>query len=182
MSDPVTDKNTHDDLPAREKIRELHKLIDGIEIAMLTTRDVSGHLMARPMATQQHQDAVHVWFMTSSESHKVEEIGSDPAVNVSYMNASKEWISISGTATLNRDRDRIREFYKPDWKAWFSDDGGDRNGGPQDPRIVLIEIKANHVTYFKVNEPRPLVLFEIARAALTKSTPNIGSIRHLDPT
>ena len=179
MPDPVTAKNTH--VPEREKLRELHKLIDGIEIAMLTTRDASGRLMARPMATQQHQDATDIWFMTSSETHKIEEVESDSAVNVSYMNASREWISISGTATLNHDRARIRELYKPDWKAWFNDEGGDRNGGPEDPRIMLIEVTANHVTYFKVNEPRPLVLFEIARAALTKSTPNIGAIRHLDP-
>ncbi len=33
------------------------------------------------------------------------------------------------------------------------------------------------MTYFKVIEPRPFVLFEIARAALTKATPKVGAIR-----
>ena len=181
MSDPVTQKNTHDDVPTEKKVEELHKLIDGVEIAMLTTRDASGRLIARPMATQAHDGAADVWFMTSSETHKVEEIESDPEVNVAYLNGSKEWISISGTARLSHDRSKIREMYKPDWKAWFDDRGGAYDGGPDDPRIALIEINAEHVTYFKVNEPRPIVLFEIARAALTKSTPNLGAIRHLDP-
>jgi general stress protein 26 len=181
MSDPVSAQNTHDDVPTDKKISELHKLIDGINVAMLTTRDAFGRLIARPMATQSHEEAADLWFMTSSETHKVEEIDSDSDVNVSYINGSKEWISISGTARLNTDRARIRKLYKPDWKAWFQDEGGDRNGGPDDPRIVLIEITAYHVTYFKVNEPRPFVLFEIGRAALTKTTPKVGAIRHLDP-
>ena len=181
MSDPVSNRNTHDDVSKEKKISELRKLIDGIDIAMLTTRDASGRLVARPMATQTYDAAVDIFFMTSSETNKVKEIDNDPEVNVSYINGSKEWISISGTAILNHDRARIRKLYKPDWKAWFQDEGGDRNGGPDDPRIVLLEVAANHVTYFKVNEPRPIVLFEIARAAVTKSTPKLGAIRHLDP-
>jgi len=180
MADPVTTKNTEDDVPSEKKIAELHKLIDGIEIAMLTTRDLQGRLIARPMATQAHTGASDIWFMTSSLTHKVEEIDNDADVNVAYMNGQKEWISISGTARLDHDRARIHELYKPSWKAWFEDEGGDRDGGPDDPRIVLIDITAEHVTYFKVNVPRPIVLFEIARAAVTNTIPKLGAIRHLD--
>ncbi len=181
MADPTTEKNTNDDVSVATKLAELHALIDGIEIAMLTTRDADGRLIARPMATQSFDGPADLWFMTSSETHKVEEIDGDAEVNVSFMNGAKEWISISGTARLDADRERIHELYKPDWKAWFDDRGGDENGGPDDPRIVLIDVTAYHVTYFKHDRPRPLVLLEIARAAVSRSTPNVGTIRHIDP-
>ncbi len=179
MADPVT-TNTHDDVPSAKKLDELHRLIDGIAIAMLTTRAADGGFNARPMATQEHSEGADVWFMTSVETQKVAEIEADSDVNVAYVNGtSREWVSISGTATIDRDRERIRRMYKPDWKAWFEDLGGDRNGGPNDPRIVLIDVRAHHVTYFKLNEPRPIVLLKIARAALSRSVPKVGDIRHL---
>ncbi len=68
-----------------------------------------------------------------------------------YNNKSREWVSVSGTARIVTDRDLIRTLYKPDWKAWFGDEGGDRNGGPNDPRLVLIEVEAHEVTYLKSN-------------------------------
>ena len=34
-----------------------------------------------------------------------------------------EWISVSGLATVSRDRQKIRELYAPDWKAWFPEEG-----------------------------------------------------------
>ncbi len=180
MADPVT-ANTHDDVPNTKKLDELHKLIEGIDIAMLTTCAADGQLNARPMATQSHSSGGDVWFMTSVETQKVAEIRENADVNVSYVNGgSREWVSISGTATIDQDPDRIRELYKPDWKAWFEDLGGSRDGGPNDPRIALINVQAYHVTYFKLNEPRPIVLFKIARAALTRSVPIVGDIRHLD--
>ena len=36
----------------RGSVEELWKLVEGIEIAMLTTRRPDGHLVSRPMATQ----------------------------------------------------------------------------------------------------------------------------------
>jgi general stress protein 26 len=32
---------------------------------------------------------------------------------------TREWISVSGLATISRDRQKIRELYAPDWKMWF---------------------------------------------------------------
>ncbi len=181
MADPVT-ANTHDNVSNAKKFDELHRLIDGIDIAILTTRAEDGQLNSRPMATQSRSSGADIWFMTSGETNKVSEIGANADVNVSYVNAgSREWVSISGTATLNQDPAKIRELYKIDWKAWFEDLGGSRNGGPADPRIMLINVRAHHVTYFKLNEPRPIVLFKIARAALTKSVPIVGDMRHLEP-
>jgi len=178
MGDKAVAKNTDDAVPTDKKLDDLYDLIDGIEIAMFTTRRADGHLVSRPMATQERTSGVDLWFMTNIESHKLDDLMSDPHVNLAYYkDRSREWVSVSGLATVTADRELVRELYKPDWKAWLGDDGGDRDGSANDPRIALILVEAESVTYMKVTKPKPVVLFEVARAMVTGSTPKVGNIR-----
>ena len=97
-----------------------------------------------------------------------------------FSQGSREWVSVSGTATLSRNPQRIRELYEPDWKAWLGDKGAPYDGGPDDPRIVLIDVHAHHVNYFKAKDSRQVMLFKVAKAMLTGEKPNLGEVRHLD--
>jgi general stress protein 26 len=169
-----------DDAPLTKKLDELYALIDGIEICMFTTRRPDGHLVSRPMATQTQAEGSDLWFVTDVESHKLDELESDPHVNLAYYrDRTKEWVSVSGTAIVSQDRKAIRELYRPDWKAWFGDEGGDRDGGPDDPRLALILVDVHSVTYLKVDKPRPVVLFEVLKGMVTGQAPNIGVERSL---
>jgi general stress protein 26 len=178
MADKATDKNRDDTVSTEKKLDDLYELIDGIEIAMFTTRRADGHLVSRPMQTQERTSGVDLWFMTNVEAHKLDDLVNDPHVNLAYYkDRSREWVSVSGLATVSRDPELVRELYKPDWKAWLGDEGGDRDGSPADPRIALILVEAESVVYMKVTKPRPVVLFEVAKGILTGSPPNVGSIR-----
>ena len=180
MGDKSVAKNTDDAVSTEKKLDDLYDLIDGIEIAMLTTRRSDGHLVSRPMQTQERETGLDLWFMTNVETHKLDDLMSDPHVNLAYYNnRSREWVSVAGLATVSTDRDLIRELYKPDWKAWLGDDGGNRDGSADDPRIALILVDAESVTYMKVTKPKPVVLFEVARAMVTGSPPKVGSIRNV---
>ena len=164
-----------------KKLDELYDLIEGIEIAMFTTRRPDGHLVSRPMATQERVSGADLWFVTDVSSNKLDELETDSHVNLAYYNLkSREWVSVAGLATVTQDRNLIKELYKPDWKAWFGDEGGDRNGGPDDPRLALILVEAHSVEYLKVDKPRPLVLFEVAKGIVTGSTPNVGEQKSLN--
>jgi general stress protein 26 len=163
-----------------KKLDDLYELIDGIEIAMFTTRRPDGHLVSRPMATQTQAEGSDLWFVTDIESQKLDELEFDPHVNLAYYrDGSREWVSVSGTATVSRDRRAIHDLYRPDWKAWFGDEGGERDGGPDDPRLALILVDVESVTYLKVNKPRPVVLFEVVKGMVTGSRPNVGEERSL---
>ena len=130
------------------------------------------------MQTQERESGVDLWFMTNIEAHKLDDLMNDPHVNLAYYdNSSREWVSVAGIATVSTDRDLVRELYKPDWKAWLGDDGGERDGSANDPRIALILVDAEAVTYMKVTKPKPVVLFEVAKAMVTGSPPDVGSIR-----
>ena len=163
-----------------KKLDELYALIDGIEIAMFTTRRADGQLVSRPMATQERVTGTDLWFVTDILSSKLDDLAYDSHVNLAYYNnKSREWVSVAGTAQVTQDRNLIRELYKPDWKAWFGDEGGTRDGGPGDPRLALILVEAQSVEYLVVDKPRPIVLFEVVKGMVTGSTPDVGEQRHL---
>jgi general stress protein 26 len=163
-----------------KKIDDLYDLIEGIETAMFTTRGPNGQLVSRPMATQNRIEGADLWFVTNTETHKLEELALDPHVNCAYYNnRSHEWVSVSGVAHVSKNRNRIRQLYQENWKAWFEDNGGDKDGGPNDPRIALIMVEADFATYMKVTKPRPIVLFETIKAKVTRSPAPMGDVKEV---
>ena len=167
----------HDATPAstETKLDQMYGLVEGIEIAMFTTRRPDGHLVSRPMATQARAAGADLWFVTEGETHKMDELEHDAHVNVSYYrDKSREWVSVSGTARVVKDRAKIHELYRPDWRAWFTDQGGGRDGGPDDPRLTLVAVDAHSVVYMKNDTPRPVVLFEVVKGMVTGQQPDVG--------
>jgi hypothetical protein len=62
----------------------------------------------------------------------------------------------------------------------MGDEGGERNGGPDDPRIVLIEVEAQSAHYLKSTQPRIVALFSVAKAIITGNPPKAGDMGLLD--
>ena len=180
MANKAEDRNRDNEVPLEKKLDDLYKLIDGIEIAMFTTRRPDGQLVSRAMQVQERTAGTDLWFMTNIESNKLEELASDPHVNLAfYKDRTREWVSVSGTAIISRDKRVIGALYKPDWKAWLGDEGGERDGSADDPRIALVLVEATSVTYSKKDRPAPLVLFEIAKGMVTGQPPKVADLREL---
>lgn len=157
-----------------KKLDELYELIAGIEIAMMTTRWRDGRLVSRPMATQEPQSDADRWFVMDRDTHKLDGIEADPNVNLAYYDGgTREWVSVSGRARVSNNRDRIRELYAPDWRMWFEDEGGERNGGPEDPRLRLILLEVDSVIYAKKTSSRPVALFELEKGFVTGEQPDL---------
>ena len=168
-------------IPTDKKLDQLYSLIDGIDIAMMTTRTANGELVSRPMQVQGRDPGTDLWFVTAVDSGKCKEIAAEPHVNLAFYNdGSREFVSVNGTARVTQNRAKIRELYKPDWKAWFQDEGGAHDGSPDDPRIALIEVDALSATYLKSDTPRPIALFKVAAALITGKPPQIGVMGELN--
>ena len=164
----------------KTELDKFYELADEIEIAMLTTRRVDGHLRSRAMANQKRADGADLWFVTTDGSSKLHDLQHDPHVNLSYLKpSSMEWISVSGTATISHDRGKIRELYAPDWKMWFPDEGDPRHGTAEDPRMVLIGVTVHAAEFLEVNKPKPVVLYEMVKGWVTGSDPDIGEMHQL---
>ncbi|MGZ8490802.1 MAG: pyridoxamine 5'-phosphate oxidase family protein [Gemmatirosa sp.] len=182
-SDRTQDKNWDNEVPLEKKLDDLYALIDGIEVALFTTRRADGQLVTRPMQVQRRTAGTDLWFMTNVESHKLEELATDAHVNCGfYKDRTREWVSVSGSARITQDRQIIRDLYQADWRAWLGDEGGARDGGPDDPRIALVLVEANSVIYSKQDRPMPMVLFELAKGIATGSQPKVSDMRSLDDT
>lgn len=124
-----------------ESIKKLGKLTESIDFAMLTTMD-GGILRSRPMSTQDFEFDGNLWFYTSDQTHKVEEIEKDNRVNVSYAKPSDNvYVSVSGTAELVKDREKIEEYWNPILKAWFPK-------GLDDPHLALLKVKVEEAEYW----------------------------------
>ena len=166
---------------AQNQIDDLYRLVESIESCMMTTRRPDGRLVSRPMATQKREPIADLWFVTDIESHKLDELGHDSQVNLGYFdNGSREWVSVSGSARISTDREKIRALYQPDWKLWFGEVDEVRDGGPDDPRLALILVDAESVVYMKQEKSKPMVLFELAKAALTGDRAELGTVRKVD--
>ena len=178
----ATDTAPHgaEDVPTQKKLDDLYGLIDGISVAMFTTRRPDGQLVSRPMQTQERNGAADFWFVTDVDHHKLEELQQDPHVNLSYYrDRTREWVSVSGRAIISRDRNLIRGLYQPDWKAWLGDEGAPNDGSAEDPRIALILVTADSVTYSKKDRPTPVVLFNLVKAMITGEPPKVADLREV---
>ena len=181
MADGAADRQAGIETNREKDLDKLYELIDGIGVAMLTTRRKDGRLVSRPMQVQDRSKLADLWFVTDLETHKLAELANDPHVNCAfYRDRTREWVSVSGTAHLSQDRRLVHGLYKPDWRAWFGDEGGERDGGPDDPRIALILVDADSVKYMVQNKPQPVVLFEVVKGIVTGERPDVGEMRHIE--
>jgi len=164
-----------EDAAVKSELDKLYDHIADIEVAMMTTRRMDGHLQSRAMATQKRALGADLWFVTLEGARKPRDLDADPHVNLAYYKErTREWVSVSGLAHVTRDRARIHELYEPDWAVWFPKEGDPRHGTKDDPRMVLIGVDVHAAVFTEVNKPRPVVLYEIVKGWLTRSTPDVG--------
>ena len=161
-------------------VKKLDDLVEGMKIAMMTTRRADGHLVSRPMALQKKEKGADFWFVTERDDPKVKELRGDPHVNLAfYKDRTREYVSVAGKAKLTSDRAIIRRLWAPDWKAWFEDRGGAMDGSADDPRLLLIGVVAHSAHFLSVDKPQPVVLFELLKGMVTGKKPDIGKEREV---
>ena len=142
-------------------IEKVAELLDGARIAMLTTVTEAGELRSRPMAMQSIDFDGDLWFFTEANSWKIEEIDSEPEVNVAVVDTDHQrYVSLSGMAEMVRDREKIRELWSPMVKAWFP-------GGPDDPNLALLKVEISGAEYWDGPGSKVVQLLGIAKATLT---------------
>jgi general stress protein 26 len=142
-------------------VKKLAKLIKGVEVAMLTTQDDDGTFRSRPMAATQTEFDGTLWFFTQASSHKVHEIDREHQVNLSYADpGGNRYVSVSGLATLVRDRAKIDQLWSPVLKAWFPD-------GKDDPDIALLRVEVSKAEYWDTPSSTLVRLVGFTRAMLT---------------
>lgn len=167
----MSDSNTNTPAVSHdEALAKLRELMKGIDLAMLTTVDpTDGTLRSRPMSTNGDVEFDgDLWFFTYGESHKVHEAEQNPQVNVAFSNPDKQnYVSLSGRATLVRDKSKIEELWKPSLKAWFPQ-------GTDTPDIALLKVTAEKAEYWDAPSSAIAHLIGLVKTTVTGRPPNVG--------
>lgn len=130
--------------------------------------------------TRQEANGFDLLFHTNTESGKTDDLKDDSSVNIGFINNSGEWASISGHATIETDRAVVKKHYSPALKAWLGDLGdGKHDGGPEDPRIGIIRVKAATAQYAVSNRTQIGGFVELAKGVATGQSPNVNKLRQI---
>lgn len=121
-------------------------------------------------------------FLANAHSTKFKDLESHKEVQITFQDSkTQDWISVSGTATTTSNSDpRIKDVWSQGTRAWFGDLGdGKHTGGPEDPRMTLIEVKSSYITYYKTEVGMLGFAKEVVGAAVTGGVANTGKLREL---
>jgi general stress protein 26 len=144
----------------QESIEKLKSLTEDIDFCMLTTLD-GGQLRSRPMSTQEMDEGGNLWFFTSDQTHKVDEIEADNRVNAAYSKPDDNvYVSVSGRAEVVKDRAKIEELWSPVLKAWFPE-------GLDDPTICLLKVSVEEAEYWDTPNSKIVQLAGFVKALVT---------------
>lgn len=144
----------------QESIEKLKGMLEGIDFAMLTTI-AHGKFRSRPMSTQEMDEDGNLWFFTSDETHKVDEIEADDRVLVAYSAPDDNtYVSVFGHAKIVRDQAKIDELWNPVHKAWFPE-------GKDDPHLCLLKITIEEAEYWDSPNSKLVELAGFVKALVT---------------
>jgi general stress protein 26 len=146
-------------------IQKVWDLADKIGFCMLTTQ-TGTDLRARPMSAYTERLENAFYFLTDVTSHKDDEIAQHPKVCLAFGDSKgQKYVSVSGTAEVQNDREMIRELWATPAKAWWD--------GPEDPSIRVLKVTPSFAEYW--DSPGTVVSYiKMAAAALTSAKPDMG--------
>jgi general stress protein 26 len=146
----------------QEAVAKVAELAKGIRIAMLTTVDEEGHLVARPMAQQEVEFDGDLWFFAERDSSTVTQLQANPHVGVS-LSSNDTWVSICGTAAVVQNPAKAHDLWNSFVGSWFPQ-------GPDDPTVALIKVTADCAEYWDTPGGRVASILSFVKAKATGST------------
>ena len=139
----------------------IQAMVKDIKYTMMTTRNGEDHLHSCPMNTTETSiGAKEIWFIGHKPSETVDNIKQNPEVNLAYVTQeSDKYLSISGTAELVEDEEKLNELWSVMYNAYFEQ-------GKDDPKIQLIKVVPHGAEYW-ANGNAITSAVKMAAAALT---------------
>jgi len=147
--------------PLDPGLKKLGDLIKDLTYAMLTTQEPDGTLHSRPMHTEAMQSDGTLLFLTLASSPKSRELTTFPKVSLTYMgNDANTCVAIAGHAQVRRDTAKIRDLWKPFYKAWFPK-------GLEDEDLAVMEVAIDRAEYWETPSSAVVRVVGAAKAMLT---------------
>ena len=109
-----------------------------------------------------------------ASSLKVTEIEKLPKVNVSFADPDNQrYVSVSGSAQLVRDRAKIAELWKPEFKISFTE-------GKDDPEIALLRVSLEKAEYWDSPSSTIGYALSFVSSLVTGKEPDFGENKRVE--
>jgi general stress protein 26 len=136
-------EHNREHLTGRRAVERIEEAVEKAQTCFFCTHSRSGGSSGvRPMAVREVDDAGNLWFLSADDSHKNQELETDPHVDLYFQgSAHSDFLHLAGEATVTRDRERIKALWSPLIKTWFTE-------GMDDPRITAIKVTPTEGYYW----------------------------------
>ncbi|MEP7164303.1 MAG: pyridoxamine 5'-phosphate oxidase family protein [Ferruginibacter sp.] len=158
-------EKNHEDLQDTAAVKKIKVLVKKASTCFFCTSINEGKpFQTRPMAVQDVDDQGNIWFLSAEDSHLNAEIRADNTIQLLFQgSAHAGFLELDGEATISRDKEKIKEFWEPLMKTWFTE-------GPGDPRITVIKVETTGGYYWDNKHGAAVALLKMAAGALTGRT------------
>ncbi|WP_207491964.1 pyridoxamine 5'-phosphate oxidase family protein [Aridibaculum aurantiacum] len=162
----------HQHLNNKEAIEKLKNIVEEIKVAMMATIH-DGELYSRPMHSMEVDAEGNIWFFTSKDSEKVEDVEEDSTIYLMYAHPGRHtYLHVKGTSTIVEDQQKIDELWSSFVQAWFPK-------GKDDPNLCLMKVKTQEASYWDSATSKFVLFFQIAKALLKGERHQDGDVGHL---
>jgi general stress protein 26 len=147
--------------------------VEQTRFGMLGLADARQHF--QPMTAFAEPDKGAIWFFTRNDTDLALAVGQgkDQAMFVVQSKDQDFQGCIGGTLTEARDQDRIDRYWNPMVAAWYPD-------GKDDPSLTLLRFDVSDAEVWISKGGAVRLAWEVAKANMTGTTPDVGTQKHLD--
>lgn len=153
--------------------RRLWKEIEQARFGMLGLSDARQHF--QPMTAFPEPEESAIWFFTRGDTDLATAVrnGDDQAMFVVQSKDQDFQSCIGGVLTEARDQTRIDRYWNPMVAAWYPE-------GKDDANLILLRFDVGDAEVWISKGGAVRLAWEVAKANLTGSTPDVGTQKHLD--
>ncbi|MXV53000.1 pyridoxamine 5'-phosphate oxidase family protein [Pedobacter sp. HMF7647] len=158
-------EENYQQLEGSEAAKKIKEIAEKAETCFFNSNIKTGlPFSTRPMSAQQVDEEGNIWFLSANDSHKNEEINSDPFVQLLFQNSAHAgFLSVYGIAEIVEDRAKIEELWHPLLKTWFTE-------GKDDPRISVIKVNPTQGYYWDNKHGGIVAFIKMAAGAVSGKT------------
>ena len=130
---------------------------------------------AQPMTAYREEETGTIWFFTLDTTDLAKDIANGGTKGM-FTYGSKDqhvWACFHGSLSLRRDQDVIDKHWNPILAAWYPE-------GKDDPRLTIIRFDGDDGRVWVSRKGAAGFFFEIAKANLTKTMPDVGGVANVN--
>jgi len=132
------------------------------------------HRHFQPMTAFVEPARREIWFFTRTDTDLARDVGEgSPAMFVFQAKDQDVQACIGGELSVDPDRARIEKYWNAAVAAWYPD-------GRDDPRLTMLRLDCSDAQVWISNVGPVRYAWEVARANLSKHTPDVGGRASLD--